>query len=79
MKTKRGAGPRRRSNGLQLRTHGSHGVRTAGRLGRLTSRLAAGLLDHANCRRRARLATNIQMARGTSNRAVASTRRWTLR
>ena len=70
---------RRRGDGLQLRAHGPHRVRTPGAMGGLAPRLAATVHQHAHRRRPARLATSASMAGRTSHRPVAATRSWTLR
>ena len=65
--------PRRRGDGLQLRTHGPHRLRTPGIVGGLTSRLAATVHHHAHRRRPARLATSASLAGWTPHRPVAAT------
>ena len=55
--------PRRGGHGLQLRAHGPHRVRAPGGVGGLASRLAAAVLQHADRRRRARLAASVQRGR----------------
>ena len=54
--------PRRRGHGLQLRAHGPDRVRAPGAVGGLTPRLAAGVHQHADRRRPARLAARARVA-----------------
>ena len=70
--------PRRRGHGLQLRAHGPHRVRTPGAVGGLAPRLATTVLQHADRRRPARLATSVSVAGRTPHRPVVATRSWTL-
>ena len=70
--------PRRRGNGLQLRAHGPHRVRTPGAVGGLAPRLATTVLHHADQRRLARLATSVSVAGRTPHRPVVATRSRTL-
>ena len=71
--------PRRGGDGLQLRAHGSHRVRTPGAVGGFASRLATTVLQRADRWRCARLATGDRVAGRTPDRPVAATRSRTLR
>ena len=70
--------PRRRGHGLQLRAHGPHRVRPPGTVGGLAPRLAATMLQHADRRRPARLATSGSVAGRAPHRPVAAPGRRTL-
>jgi Bacterial protein of unknown function (DUF899) len=61
--------PRRRGNGLQLRTHGPHRVRTPGNVGGLAPRLATAVASRPEQ----------QSDERTPHRPVVATRSWTLR
>ena len=64
--------PRRRGDGLQLRPHGPHRLRTPGAVGGLAARLATAVLHHAHRRRRARLAASVAVAGRTPHRPVVA-------